>query len=225
MVEGIAALIPALNEEKNIEQVVRRTRPFVDKIVVVDDGSTDKTSELAKAAGATVLQHSVNKGKGEALRTGFGYIRKQQGIRWIVIIDADLQFAPEDTPAVLAPLKEGRADFVMGSRDWSIVPIRHKLGNWVWRTAFNVLFGTRLPDTNCGFVAMSVEAASKLNLSGGYIVENSMLASAVRAGLRLASASVSVNYHRRSAVPRGVRMVLGIMIFILREGLAYRLQR
>jgi glycosyltransferase involved in cell wall biosynthesis len=225
MVEGIAAIIPALNEEKNIEEVIRRTRPFVDKIIVIDDGSTDRTAELAKAAGAVVLQHHANKGKGEALRTGFDYLRKQPGIHLVVIIDADLQFAPEEAPAVLEPLKRGRADFVMGARDWSKVPFRHRLGNWVWRTSFNLFFGTSLKDTNCGLIALTADAATKLNFQGGYIIENSMLADAVRRHLRIVSVPVEVGYKHVSEVKRGIRMVIGVLIFITREGIRWRLRR
>jgi len=223
MAEVTAALIPALNEERNIEEVVRRTRPLVDRIIVIDDGSTDRTAELAKAAGAVVLQHHVNKGKGEALHTGFDYLRKQPGIRLVVIIDADLQFAPEEARAVLAPLKEGRADFVMGSRDWSKVPFRHRLGNLVWRTTFNLLFGTSLKDTNCGLIAMTADAAAKLRFQGGYIIENSMLADAVRRRLRVVNVPVEVSYRQVSGVTRGIRMVLGILVFTVREGVRWRL--
>ncbi len=223
MTSGVAAIIPAFNEEKNIEEAIKRTRPFVDSILVIDDGSRDRTGEIAKAAGAAVISHQTNRGKGEALRTGFDFIKGKKEIRFIVIIDADLQLEPEQTPSMLSPLTSGEADLVMGARNWSIVPARHRLGNMVWRNSFNALFGTSLLDTNCGFVALTKEAALKLDFVGGYIIEISMLASARKAGFRIKNVPVNVNYHKISGVKRGIRVVLGVLIFIWKEGIKYRL--
>jgi len=217
----IAALIPAMNEEKNIVPVVRGCKRWADIVLVVDDGSTDGTARLAKEAGAQVVTHKTNLGKGEGLRTGIAALHGKAD--FIAIIDADLQYDPAEAEKVLKPLLEGKADFVMGSRDWSKVPFRHRLGNRVWRTAFNLLFGTGLSDTNCGLIALTSEASSKLNFHGGYIIENSMLADAVRHDLRIANIPVHVDYRHVSKVPRGIRMVAGVLFFIGKEGLKWRI--
>lgn len=221
---SIGALLPAYNEERNIRAVIRETRVALPGavIVVVDDGSVDRTAELAKTEHVVLLQHKINRGKGEALRTGFTYFFSRP-VDAIVILDTDLQFVAAEATRLLKPILNGEADLIMGARNFSKIPLRHKLGNWVWRTTFNILFGTSLADTNCGFVALSGAAARKVEVRGGYMIENALLASAVRTGLKIAQVPVTVRYRRVSAVPRGIRVVLGVLWFIIVEGLKYRL--
>ena len=217
----ISVLIPAYNEEKNVKEVIERTKKAgFENIFVVDDGSIDKTADIADKLGVTVLKHKTNKGKGEALKTGFSYLKESD---CVVIIDSDLQFDPEEIGKVAEPIKND-ADFVMGFRDWKTVPFRHILGNFVWRTLFNILFGTSLRDTNCGFIALSKKALKLVEPHGGYIIENSMLASAVKNKLKICQVPVTVNYHHSSKVPRGIKMVLGVLLFIIKEGVKYRLR-
>jgi glycosyltransferase involved in cell wall biosynthesis len=219
-----AVLIPAFNEEKNILEVINKTKKLkrIDKIIVVDDGSVDKTAELAKKAGAIVIRHEKNKGKGEALKTGFDYISKLGGIKNIVLIDADLQYEPEESLKLLKALES--ADVVMGYRDFSKLPFRHKLGNFVWRTFFNLFFGTRLKDTNCGLIALTIDSIKKMDIHGGYIIENSMLASAIKNNLKIKQVLVNVNYKKTSGIERGIRVEAGVLIFILVEGIKYRMR-
>jgi glycosyltransferase involved in cell wall biosynthesis len=219
------AIVPAYNEENNIYDVVKRLRKMRFRVIVVDDGSKDRTYELAKKAGAIVLRHKINKGKGEALRTAFEYAKKKK-IKNLVIIDADLQYLPEEARKLLEPIKRREADFVMGYRNWKEVPFRHKLGNFVWRTFFNMLYGTNLKDTNCGYMAFGEKAIKEIeNIHGGYIIENSILSDAVKKGLKIKQAPVKVFYHKKSGVKRGIRVVLGVLIFILKEGLKYKLSK
>jgi glycosyltransferase involved in cell wall biosynthesis len=220
------ALVPTYNEEKNIAEVLRRLKKLRGvQAIVIDDGSTDKTVEIAKKSGVKIIQHDYNKGKGETIKTGFDYVLKHDfGIKNVVLIDADMQYLPNDMPRLLQPLKEGKADFVIGSRNWNNVPFRHKLGNFVWRTTFNVMFGTNLIDTNCGYMALTKRAVEKVkNVHGGYIIENKMIADAVRNGLRIRQVPVRIFYRHKSKVPRGIRVVLGVLIFIITEGIKYRL--
>jgi glycosyltransferase involved in cell wall biosynthesis len=223
----VVALVPAFNEAANIANVISATREVVTNVLVIDDGSTDNTAELAERAGAKVLRHTQNKGKGEAMRTGLAAVHGLfPTARYLVVIDADMQFRPSEAPDLLAPLRAGRADFVMGRRDFSKVPIRHRMGNWVWRASFNLLFKTKLADTNCGYIAMSLPAARAIgDFHGGYIIETHLLVQATRRGLRIAQVPVSVSYLHKSSVTRGIRMVLGVFLFMVREGLLYRLGR
>lgn len=226
MASKYVALIPAYNESKNIFKVIFEMNRYPDiKPIVVDDGSTDNTAEIASSAKVKVLQHKKNMGKGEALNTGFRYIlQHEKGAKCVVIIDADLQYMPSESMKVLKPLEERQADFVMGYRDFSRIPFRHQLGNFVWRSFFNILFGTSFPDTNCGCMAMTTEAIRKIGkVQGGYIIENSMLAQAVRRGLKIKHVPVNVSYKHVSQVPRGIRVVFGVLVFILAEGFKYRL--
>ncbi len=219
-------LIPAYNEEKNIKETVARVKKLGYRPLVVDDASLDGTYKIAKSAGAIVLRHEVNGGKGEAVKSGFNYIFSNLKVKYIVILDADLQYKPEDIPNLLQKLKDKSADFVMGYRDWSAVPFRHKLGNLVWRFFFNLLFGTRMKDTNCGFMAMTVDTARKIKGIGkGYVIDNHIVSQVVKNKLRIAQIAVSISYKNKSRPLRGIRMVLGVLVFIIREGLRYRLRR
>lgn len=217
-------IIPAYNEERNIEKVVTKTRKILkSKIVVVDDGSIDATAKKAKKAGAIVIKRKARGGKGNALRTGFQYFLKRPE-KYVLIIDADMQYEPKNLKKILKPLLDDEADFVMGYRNFNKIPFRHKLGNLVWRTTFNLLFGTRLKDTNCGIMGMKKAALRKIKkIHGGYIIENAMLSDLVRAKLRIAQVPVRVRYDETSGVPRGVRVVGGVFLFILKEGIKYRL--
>jgi glycosyltransferase involved in cell wall biosynthesis len=219
------AIVPAYNEEKNIYEIVKRLRKMKFKVIVVDDGSKDRTYELAKKAGAIVLRHKTNKGKGEALKTAFEFARKRK-IKNFVIIDADLQYLPEEARKILEPIKRGEADLVMGYRNWREVPFRHKLGNFVWKTLFNILYGTKFKDTNCGYTAFGERAIKEIkNIHGGYIIENSILSDAIKNRIRVKQVPVKVFYHKKSGIKRGIRVVLGVLIFILKEGLKHKLSK
>jgi glycosyltransferase involved in cell wall biosynthesis len=219
------ALIPAFNEEKTIENVVKKVKALKIKPVVIDDYSTDKTAEIAKKSGAVVLRQESNTGKGEAIKTGIKYtLKKLPKVRNIVLIDADMQYDPEEAPRLLNVLDNTDADIVIGYREWATVPLRHRFGNFIWRMSFNLLFGTRLKDTNCGFMAIKKSTAKKIMLAlhGGYIIESSILSHAVKKKLKIDQVPVTVAYRSKSDLKRGLRMVGGIFLFILNEGLKYR---
>jgi len=222
------ALIPAFNEEKTIKEVISELKNVNLNCLVIDDGSTDRTSKIAQKSNAIVVRHNENKGKGEALRTGFEYILKNlHDIESLVIVDADLQYYAKESIKLLKPLEEKEADFVMGYRNWRTVPFKNRLGNFVWRTTFNLLFKTKLKDTNCGFMALSRGAISKMKRAyGGYIIENMMLIDALKNKLKIKQVPVSVKYkieHNKRNIIRGIRIVLGCLIFIFNEGIKYRL--
>lgn len=220
----VGILLPAFNEEENIQAVIREAKKYLpkSKIVVVDDGSTDNTYKMAKKTGVTVVRHEKNRGKGEALKTGFRYFLKTSE-DVVIVTDTDRQYQIKDATKLLKPIEHGEADFVTGYRDWSIVPLRHMLGNLVWRTFFNLLFGTHFRDTNCGFVALTKKAMKKIrHTGGGYIIENAIFIDALRNNLRIKQVPVDVIYKEKSGVVRGGKMVLGVLVFIFREGLKYR---
>lgn len=216
--------MPAFNEEKNIQLVIKEAKKYLPKakIVVVDDGSTDKTYKLAKREKVKVLRHEVNKGKGEAIKTGFKYFLKTS-VDFIVIADTDRQYLLRDAPKLLEPLKNKKADFVMGYRNFKEIPLRHKLGNLVWRSFFNFLFKTNFKDTNCGYVALKRDVMEKVKVHGGYIIESAFLSECLRNNFKIAQVPVKVVYRKKSGILRGIRMVLGVLIFIISQGIKYRL--
>jgi len=224
----IGILLPAYNEEKNIGIVVKQAKKYFpdSEIIVVDDGSEDKTKEIALKNGVRVLRHKKNKGKGVALKTGFNYFLNKNNVDTILVADSDRQYSIKDAPNLLEPLKKGKADYVVGCRDWSVVPFRHRMGNFVWRNIFNILFRTRLKDTNCGFIAMRSDVAEKMNIGkGGYIIDNYMLMQAMKNKFKIINAPVSIDYNHIREIPVGIKMVAGVAFFILKEGIKYNLNK
>lgn len=213
------AIIPAYNEEKTIGEVIKRFKELDISSLVIDDGSTDSTLDIAYKSSAMVLYHNINMGKGESLKTAFQFLKSSypshfKKIKYIIIIDADLQYDPYESPKLIEILEKDKADYVIGNRNWKQVPLRHRLGNWVWIKTFNFLFRTKLKDTNCGFVAMKIEVMKKLNVSSGYIVDNDMIIQVLGMGCRVKNIPVSVNYSDKRNFFSGLRMVIGILIFI-----------
>lgn len=221
-------IIPAYNEEKSIEEIVKEVNKIGLKPIIVDDGSTDNTFNICANNGAIAIRHETNKGKGEAIKSGLEYLLKNYPeFSNIAIMDADLQYHPEEALPIFDALEKNNFDFVMGYRNWKKVPFRHQLGNFVWRSVFNIIFGTNLKDTNCGLMGFNRIAVGKIkdHILGGYIVDNSILIGAVTNSLRIHQIPVEVSYQKKSNVTRGVRIVLGVLLYILREGLRYRFSR
>ena len=133
----ISAVIPAYNEEKHISKIIKETKKYVDCVVVVDDGSKDKTSVMAKKSNAVILRHLVNLGKGAALKTGCDYAVKNSA-GFIIAIDADAQHDPKEIPRFLEGLKA--REIVLGYRKLNRkMPLVLKFGNWLIRKKISFL--------------------------------------------------------------------------------------
>jgi glycosyltransferase involved in cell wall biosynthesis len=165
-------------------------------------------------------------GKGEALKTGFNYVLKNMSkVKYVVVIDADMQYSPEEAVRILKPLQEEKVDFVVGYRNWRIVPFFNKFGNFIWRILFNFFFNTNFKDTNCGFIGLKKNAIEKIKkIYGGYIIENAILRDVVKNDLKFKQVPVNVKY-RKTNVSHFARMFFGILIFIITEGMKYRLSK
>ena len=220
------AIVPAFNEEKNIREVIYHLRkhPHVD-IIVIDDGSKDRTAEIAKKHKVILLQHEFNKGKGEAIKTGINYILKHHHAEYIVLVDADMQYHPSEAIKLLGPLEKNEADFVSGFRIPSKIPYANRMGDGGWKWLFNLLFGTNFFDTNCGLIGFNRKAAKVIlrNIYGGYIIENAIKIKVVEAKLRIAQVAVNVRYGKRR-VAKFARMFFGNSYFIFIEGIKYRIR-
>lgn len=157
----IVIVIPAYNEERTVAEIVKRSKKY-GTVVVVDDASRDKTSQVAKKAGAMVVRRKSNGGLGSALRTGF---EKALGMNAdiIVTIDADGQHTPEEIPKLIGRINEGY-DFVLGRRDLSKYPFVKKLGNFLLNLLTNLIAGTNIKDTESGFRAFRGAALKKFYL-------------------------------------------------------------
>lgn len=170
----VAVIIPAWNESKHIYGVVKRTKKIHSDIIVVDDGSKDKTTEIAKSAGAIVLTHILNMGKGAAAKTGCDYAYKQ-GYDVMILMDADGQHLPEDIPRFLKELQ--KKDIVFGYREANKnAPLVMTFGNWVLTTMSKLFFGMSLHDTQSGYRAFTRKAYKKIRWkSTDYAMESEMI--------------------------------------------------
>jgi len=182
-------IIPAFNEAGSIQGVINSVRPYIDgDIVVIDDGSEDDTTALAKGAGAAVLRHPCNLGIGAAVQTGFLY-GLQRGYDYVVRQDGDGQHDPAQIPRLLAVLQEGEADIVVGSR---LLAREGYQSTWVRRAGIFVLgivsrlVGTRVTDPTSGYWAVNRNALRVLARSHpDDYPETEALVLAARAGCRV----------------------------------------
>jgi len=190
----IAALIPAFKEEKHIADVVTRTRLHLDRVFVIDDGSGDRTSEIAREAGAEVVVNSTNMGKGASLVVGFDHLAKQ-GIDAALCLDADGQHAPEEIPRFLAVAEN--TDLVIGNRmaDVKDMPFARLWTNRVTSFILSSLAGVTVPDTQCGYRLVRLSAWNQVQVeSRNYDFEGEMIVAMGRKGCRVTSVPVSTIY-------------------------------
>lgn len=172
----IIVAIPAYNEERFIFEVVRRARKYVDQVVVIDDGSTDCTAVVAEEAGAEIIRHELNRGKGCAVDTAFSVARHLDA-DILVLLDGDLQHDPDEIPLLLEALQREKADMVVGSRflNGNKIPRYRRLGQEVLNIVTNLGSGVRLSDTQCGFRAFSKKAINSMSFTEtGLAVESEM---------------------------------------------------
>ena len=192
---NIVALIPAYNERGNVRSVVEKAKRHVDLVLVVDDGSTDGTAEEAQKAGAVVVRHPRNMGYGAAVRTLMASALAA-GAQYAVLLDADGQHDPDEIPRLLAPLREGLADVVIGNRFHGKVPTYRALGIRIIRAVLRLL-GVRVEDPENGFRAFSRKALEILypKLTETWMgISSETVFRAVREGLRVVQVPVTVKY-------------------------------
>ncbi len=182
-----AAVIPCFNEGATIAPLVAAVRQYLPCVLVVDDGSTDGTSNLAGGAGAVVVSHRRNLGKGAALRTGLSLALKQ-GFEWALTLDGDGQHTPEDLPALLRCAEQTGASLVIGNRmqNARAIPwLRRQVNRWMSRK-LSRLAGRHLPDTQCGLRLMHLGTWAALPLkTERFEVESETLMAFLAAGRRV----------------------------------------
>lgn len=213
----VLVIIPAYNEERFIGSVVLKVRQHAESVIVVDDGSTDGTAEIAQAAGAVVVKHPTNKGKGAALNTGFQRARQLEP-EVVVLLDGDGQHLPEEVPILIAPVVRGEADIVIGSRylqKRSQVPAHRVWGHQAFNWLTNIISGTRITDSQSGYRAFSARALELISFnSESFSVESEMQLLARQHNLRLAEVSVTIRYPdkpKRSVIAHGLTVLNGIL--------------
>lgn len=211
------ALIPVYNAAGHIGEVVARTLPQVGRVLVVDDGSTDGSGNEASVAGAAVIRHPANRGKGAAVRTGLARCR-ELGCAWIILLDADGQHDADDIPQLLAEGGRG-SRFVLGNRmtQTENMPFSHWLGNRICSWLLSRLCGQSLPDSQCGFRLVHSSLLDALTLTADrYEVDSEMLVLASRAGCRIVSVPVTTIYADEHSNIRPMRDALRVLRLLWR---------
>jgi glycosyltransferase involved in cell wall biosynthesis len=189
-------LIPAHNEASGVADVVKKTMAQDFPVVVVDDGSQDRTAEVAKAQGAVVIRNEKNLGKGAALRRGFEYILKQ-GFDAVITMDADGQHDPASLADFIRKVQFGGSDFIVGNRMSSTdrMPLIRVLTNRLMSFLLSKKIGQYIPDTQCGFRFIKTGLLSRMQLwTSKYEIESEMLIQAGRLGSRIDSIPVKSIY-------------------------------
>jgi glycosyltransferase involved in cell wall biosynthesis len=217
----ITVILPAYEEEVSIGSIVLLSKLYADKIIVIDDGSKDRTADIARKAGAEVIVHEKNIGKGRALKTGFAAAIKL-GADVIITMDSDAQHNPADIPKLAAPIIKGEADIVNGSRYINgknkNTPAYRRVGQTVLDKATSVNSGLKLTDSQSGFRAF---AASTIDIfrfnANGMAIESEMLADAGRAGLRIKEVEITVRYDVDGSTVNPIQHGIHVLMSILKD--------
>lgn len=204
---SVCALVAAYNEEPTIAAVIDGVHRFIPDVVVVDDGSMDRTAERAAAAGATVISRGQNGGKGAAVRTGLDHVLAGPHSH-VLLIDGDLQHDPADIPRLLAAAEDGRCDLVLAERTFvkgSMPTARYysnNIGSWI----LSRFVGTAIGDTQCGFRLVRTSCLRPVRFTAtGYEFETEMLIKLVRRGAVLGHVPITARYHGARSKLRSFR--------------------
>ena len=193
---SILVCIPAFNEGKVIDKVIKDCLKFSNEVVVCDDGSMDNTYEVADSAGADVIRHEKNIGKGESLRSLFKFARHSNH-DIIVTIDGDGQFIPEEIPKLVKSIKENKSDLVIGYRfdDTTEIPNYRRFGNKMLDKMTNMVEEISVRDTQSGFRAYSRKVIDDIDFKmKGFGADAEILIDAAKKGYRLSEEKITVIY-------------------------------
>ena len=195
---NVAALIPCYFEAKRIRDVATRVKQQLDLVLVVDDGSTDGTETEAKAAGVEVVRHTVNQGKGAAIKTGLRALAERAGIEYALVLDGDGQHAPEEIPRFLVAANETQAPMLVGNRmsDTKKMPFVRKMTNRWMSSQISQVCGQGVPDTQCGFrmIHRDLIPAMVAIETTKFDYETEMLVVASRQGCKIGAVPISTIY-------------------------------
>lgn len=222
--------MPALNEAENIQQVIAKLPRELEGIetiqyLVIDDGSTDATAEIARSSGAQVVHHGRNRGVGAAFHSAVQFALEHQA-DILIGMDADGQFSPKDIPAMIEPIIQNRADMVMGNRFATGMPEhmpRAKYwGNQKVAQLIQYVSGQKFQDVSCGFRAYSREALFRMNIFAEFTYTHETILSLVFQGLQVEEHSIWIKYfpERKSRVAASIsnyavqtsRIILRVML-------------
>lgn len=196
MTVRICVVIPAFQAAGMVADVVRGSRALLEDVVVVDDGSTDATGEQALEAGAVVLRHEANRGKGAALKTGFAWALAR-GYDAVVTLDADRQHLPSDIPKFLEEYERSRAPLIIGSRRhlFSGMLPRRRMANQFSAWSISIASRARILDSQSGFRLYSSELLRSVQLeANGFDAESEVIVRAGRLGMTIVMLPIDLGF-------------------------------
>lgn len=234
------AAIPCFNEQQFIGDIITRAKKYVDKVIVIDDGSTDNTSEAARAAGAEVIKHKARQGAGAATKSGFE-ASKANNADVLVTLDGDAQHNPDEIPQLLAPIVEGKADLVIGSRflqpnlnqsqpisinlnkspsisiNLNQMPRYRKFGIDVITWLYNLGSKVKVSDSQSCFRAHSRRLLEAVNITEkGFGFSVQVLIQARKKGLVITEVPISCVYHSQGSSLNPVTHGLGVAFTVIK---------
>jgi glycosyltransferase involved in cell wall biosynthesis len=189
-------IIPALNESQEIANLIQQARRFVPDILVIDDGSTDQTAQIAKSSGAEVLRNERNQGKGACLVKGYAYALAK-GFDAVISMDGDGQHSPLDLPAFLKAAEEQGNALIIGNRMFNLknMPFLRVITNRFMSSLLSLVTKQEIPDTQCGFRLVKRELLEKVNLvTSKFEMESEILIKASRRGFKIRSVPIKTIY-------------------------------
>ena len=218
----VLAGIAAYNEARYVGSIVLQARQYVDEVIVVDDGSTDNTARVAELAGATVIHHSENKGKGAAIQSILAEAKKRNP-DVVVLLDADAQHNPNEIPALIKPIAEG-FDLVIGSREAQKdkTPRYRRIGQKVVLRSTRLASKANISDSESGFRALSPKAINELELkANGFAIESEMITLAADKNLKITEVPISNIYTKDGStlhpIVHGIDVLSRMIVMILQR--------
>ena len=194
----VCLLLPAYNESKTIGQIIQEISEFISEIVVIDDGSSDETAEIASASGVVCLVNATNRGKGNALRKGFVYAI-EQGYELVFTMDSDGQHDPADIPRFLEHFDRTHPDILIGARETknsrTSMPLHRRINNRLISYVGSKLCGQRVLDFQSGYRLIRIDVLRQVHLeTERYETESELLIKAGRIGFRIESLPIQTRY-------------------------------
>lgn len=218
MIKDIAVVIPALNEEKTIGNLVSQLKKIFEKVIVVNDGSTDRTEEKAKENGGIVLTHKKSMGKGEALKTGFKFILKEN-ISAVITMDGDGQHLVEDVFKFIEVFrKKTKVGIFVGKRKIlaTEMPFIRRLTNISMSAAISLLSFQWIPDTQCGYRLIRREVLEKVKLlTSHFETESEILIKSSWKGFKIYSIPISTVYRGEKSKIKPITDTLRFFLMLL----------